>query len=82
MKILADSWKIVTKEAIINCFRKAGITPALQQAAIADSDNPLKDLQGSLNDLRKADWSMVPDDVTGTALVSLNDDVILHPKSL
>ena len=76
MKILADSWEVVTKETIINCFRKAGITPAVQQVAIADSNDPLKDLQESLNDLRKADSLMVPDDVTATALVSLDDDVI------
>ena len=55
MKILADSWEVVTKETIINCFRKAGITPAVQQAAIADPDDSFKDLQGSLNDLRKAE---------------------------
>ena len=72
MKILADSWEVVSKETIINCFRKAGITPAV----ISDSDDPFKDLQESLNDLRKADSSMVPDDVTVTALVSLDDDVI------
>ena len=57
-------------------FRKAGITPAVQQAAIVDSVDPFKDLQESLNDLRKADSSVVPDDVTATALVSLDDDVI------
>ena len=74
VKTLADSWGVVTKETIINCFRKAGITPAVQQAAIADSDDPFKDLQESLNDLRKADSSMVPDDVTATALVSLDND--------
>ena len=50
VKILADFWEIVTKETIINCFRKAGITPAVQQAAIADSDHPFKDLQENLND--------------------------------
>ena len=76
MKILVDSWEVVSKETIINCFRKAGITPAVQQAVISDSDDPFKDLQESLNDLRKADSSMVPDDVTATALVSLDDDVI------
>ena len=76
MKILADSWEVVTKETIINCFRKAGITPAVQQAAITDSDDPFKDLQESLNDLRKVDSSMVPDDVTATALVILDDVVI------
>ena len=76
MKILVDSWEVVSKETIINCFRKAGITPAVQQAAISDSDHLFKDLQERLNDLRKADSSMVPDDVTATALVSLDDDVI------
>ena len=63
VKILADSLEIVTKETIINCLRKAGITPAVQQAAIANSDDPFKDLQESLNGLRKADSSMVPDDI-------------------
>ena len=76
VKILADYWEVVTKETIINCFRKAGITPFVQQAAIADSDDPFKDLQESLNDLRKSDSPMVPDGVTATALVSLDDDNI------
>ena len=74
VKIPVDSWEVGNKETIINCFRKAGITPAVQQAAISDSDDPFKDLQESLNDLRKADSSMVSDDVT--ALVSLDDNVI------
>ena len=76
MKILADSWEVVTKGTIINCFRKARITPAVQQAAIAYSDIPFKDLQESLNDLRKADLSILQNDVTATALVSLDDGVI------
>ena len=76
MKILADSWEVVTKETIINCFRKSGITPTVQQAAIADSDDPFKDLEESLNELRQVDSSMVPDNVTATSLVSLDDEVI------
>ena len=75
-EVLADSWEVVTKETTINCFKKAGITLAVQQAAIADSGDPFKDLEESLHDLRKADSSMVPDDVTATALVSLDGDGI------
>ena len=59
---------------------KARITPAVQQVAIADSENPFKDLQESLNDLRKADSSMVPDDVTATALLSLDDVIATAPE--
>ena len=76
LKILADSWEVVTKETTINCFRKAEITPTVQQAAIADLDDLFKELKESLNDLRKVDSSMVPDDVTPTALVILDNDVI------
>ena len=57
-------------------FQEGWNHPAVQQAAISDSDDPFKDLQESLNGLRKADSSMVPVDVTATALVSLDDDVI------
>ena len=76
MKILTDSSEFVTKDTIINYFRKAGIAPAVQQAAIADSGDLFNDFQENLNDLRKADSLMVPDDVTATALVNLDDDVI------
>ena len=76
MKILADFWEVVTKGAIINCFRKTGINPAVQQAAIAYWDIPFKDLQESLNDLRKADLSILQNDVTATALVSLDNGVM------
>ena len=40
MKILADSWEAVTKEIIINCFKRAGISSDVQQAAITDSEDP------------------------------------------
>ena len=76
MKILADAWEAVTNETIINCFRKAGIAPTVQRAAIDDSDDPFKDLQESLDELRTLDSSMAPDDVTTTDLVSLDDNVI------
>ena len=55
MKILADSWEAVTEETVINCLKKAGINSHVQQAAITDSDDPSKDLQENLNELKSAD---------------------------
>ena len=68
MKILADSWEAVTKQTIINCFKKSGISSTGQQDAIADSDDPFKDLQESLDGLIEADPSLVPNDLSANDL--------------
>ena len=39
MKILVSSWKAVSVQTIVNCFRKAGITSEAQNAAITDADD-------------------------------------------
>ena len=44
-RTLADSWKVVTKETFINCFNKTGINSDIQQAAIANSDYPFKEIR-------------------------------------
>ena len=45
MKILADSWEAVTKETVFNCFKRARIKSDIEEAAIANSDYPFKELQ-------------------------------------
>ena len=76
MKIFADSWEAVTKEIVIICFKKAGINPGIQQAAIADLDNEFKVIHQNLYELKSADPSTVPEDVSAESIVSLDDDVI------
>ena len=36
MQMLFSTWNAVSTETIVNCFRKAEITTANQEAAIAD----------------------------------------------
>ena len=76
MKIIADCQEPVTKETVINCFKKAGINPGIEQDVISDSNNPFKDFQENLNQLKSANPSMVREDVTAESIVSLDDDVI------
>ena len=71
MKILADSWETVTKEIVINCFKKAGINPSVQQAAIADSDDPFINIHPKLSELKSADPSIVSEDVTAESIVKV-----------
>ena len=54
----------------VNCFKKVGINPDVQQAAIADSDDPFKGFQEKLSDLKSADPSMAPEDFTAESTVS------------
>ena len=61
---LVSSWEAVSEQTIVNCFRKAGITPKAQNAAIADTVDPFSDLKESLQQLHDIDPDMVPEGVT------------------
>ena len=78
----SDSWEAVTKVTVINCFKKTGINPGVQQAFIANSDDPFKDLQENLNQLKSADPSMVLEHVTAESIASLDDDVTATPPEI
>ena len=54
-KALADSWKAVTKETLINCFKKTEVNSDIQQAAIANSDYWFKEIRKILLELKSTD---------------------------
>ena len=43
-QILVSAWNAVSTETIVDCFIKAGISIANQEAASADEGDPFKDL--------------------------------------
>ena len=49
MQMLVSAWNSVSTETIVNCFRKAGISRANQEATIAEEDDPFKDLQDEID---------------------------------
>ena len=59
MKILVSSWDAVSAQTIVNCFRKAYITPEAQNAAITDTGGSFSDLKESLQQLHDIDPDMV-----------------------
>ena len=71
-----NTWEAVTRETIVNCFKKAGINTEVQHAAITDSDDPFKDLQESLDALKAADPDMVPEDISAESIVDVDNNVI------
>ena len=75
---------------IMNCFRKAGISPGTQTSAINDDDDPFRDiendpfsdLQYDLNILRESQPELVPDDLTAADLVDVDTNVMTNGERL
>ena len=72
MQMLVSAWNSVYIETIGNCFRKAGISPANQEAAIAEEDYPFKDLQDEIDVLRNVQPDLVPEDVSASSLTDVD----------
>ena len=66
----------MSAQAIVNCFRRAGITPEAQNAAIADADDTFSDLKESLQQLHDINPDMVPEGVTPECLTDVDNEVI------
>ena len=55
MKHLVSSWNAVSKETIVNNFKKSNISQSSQQAAVNDDDDPFKSLHEDLEKLHELD---------------------------
>ena len=76
MKILVSSWEAVSAQTIVNYFRKVGVTPEAQNAAITDADDPFSNLKECLQQLHDIDPDMVPEGDTPESLIDVDKEVI------
>ena len=74
MQMLVSAWNSVSIETIVNCFRKAAISPVNQEAAIAEVDDPFKDLQDEIDVLRNVQPDLVPEDVDASSLIDVDPE--------
>ena len=50
--MLVSAWDALSRQTIVNCFRKSGISTESQEADIAENDDPFRELQDETDDLR------------------------------
>ena len=62
-------------ETIVNWFRKAGISVENQYAAIAEEDDPFKDLRDKIDALRTVQPDLIPEDINAASLVDVDAEV-------
>ncbi|XP_065674039.1 tigger transposable element-derived protein 4-like [Hydra vulgaris] len=76
MKDLVSSWNAVSKETVINCFKKAGISKTNKSIEEADDDHSFKFLTEELNRLRELDPRAVQEDLSAESYIGLDCDVV------
>ncbi|XP_065672149.1 tigger transposable element-derived protein 4-like [Hydra vulgaris] len=76
MKDLVSSWNAVSKETVINCFKKAGISKTNKSIEKADDDHSFKFLTEELNRLRELDPRAVQEDLSAESYIGLDCDVV------
>ena len=75
MQMLVSASNSVSIDAVVNCFRKAGISSANKEAAIAEEDDPFKDFQDEFDTLRHIQPDLVPEDVNASLLTDIDSEV-------
>ena len=76
MKHLVSPWNSVSKETIVNCFKKSSISQSKQQAAVKDDDDPLKSLQEDLEKLHQLDNGVIPPNLSAESFADLDSEVV------
>ena len=76
LQLPVASWNDVTKTTIVNCFGKVKISAKDQVNASEDSDEPFKELENDLTELRKIDPTLVPQDLTAQEIADVDINVI------
>ena len=66
--MLVSAWNSAFTENFVNCFCKAGVSRANQEAAIAE-DHPFKDLKSETGALRNVQSDLVPEDVNALGII-------------
>ena len=75
MKHLVSSWNAVSKETIVNCFKKSNISQSNQQAAVNDDDDPFKSLQEDLEKLHELDNDAIQPNLSAESFADLDCEV-------
>ena len=66
--MLVSAWNSASTKNFVNCFCKAGVSRANQEAAIAE-DLPFKDLKSETDALRNVQPNLVPYDVNALGII-------------
>ena len=74
--MLVSAWDALSTQTIVNCFRKSGISTESQKTAIAEDDDPFRELQEEIDDLRSVQPDLIEEDFDATTIADFDTEVI------
>ena len=81
-QLLVSAWNEASQTTIVNCFKKAKISEKDQTIAISDEDDPFKEIDENLKELREKEPSLVPENMTAEDFANADDAVITTSLTL
>ena len=80
--MLVSAGNEISQTTIVNCFQKAKISEKHQTIAINDEDDPFKEINKNLIELREKESSLVPENMTAEGFATADDAVITTSSTL
>ena len=82
MQLLVSAWNEVSQTTIVNCFKKAKISEKDKTITIDNEDDPFKEINENLKELREKEPSLVPESMTAEDFATADDAVIPTSSTL
>ena len=73
LKLLVSAWNEVSQTTIVNCFKKVKISEKDQTIAINNEDDPFKEINENLKELREKEPSLKPENMTAEGFATADD---------
>ena len=82
MNMLTAAWDKVSEITVQNCFKRVGISKESQECAMNDSDDPFKELDEELDNLRERAQNHAPPEVTTETVIECDDELLTADTEL
>ena len=76
MQMLVSAWDALSRQTIVSCLRKSGISTESQETAIVEDDDPFQELQDEIDDLRSVQPDLTEEDFDATTFADVDAEVI------
>ena len=74
--MLVSAWDALSTQTIVNCFQKSGISIESQETAIAEGDDPFRELQDIIDDLCSVQPNLIEEEFDATTFANVDVEVI------